>query len=112
MTWPFITTPFTGLGARPERPAAAETPTLSRTERLRLALHTHGRCSARTLADKVGLENSALVGALLKHDIELGRVKYFDGAYELDPDFDMSDRAEIAAAIALLQRHGYKVGKA
>lgn len=111
MSWPIVT-PFTGLGARQERDLAAEPGPLSRTERLRLALHTHGRCSARTLAEKVGLESGALVGALLKHDIKIGKVKYFEGAYELEPDFDMSDRAEIATAIALLQRHGYKVTKA
>ena len=49
----------------------------SRTARMRC----QGGATARELSMAVGLSNSGLVGGLLKHDIQLGRISFSEGRY-------------------------------
>jgi hypothetical protein len=60
----------------------------SRAGRMRAALREQGSLGARALAAAVGLRNSGLVGALLKHDIQAGRVQFHDGVYSWNPTVD------------------------
>jgi predicted HD phosphohydrolase len=105
--------PFTGLGARlqdagvPQQPVEGST-----TARLRAALRDEGPLSAAALQARGGLASTALVGALLKHDIGAGRVRFRDSCYELVPDEEQQAAGgEVLQAIALLERHGYTVRK-
>ncbi len=113
-------TPFTGLGRRRYDRAsdgynAFELPLVprfrgqSKTEKLREALRSNARLTALQLATLADLDNSGLVGALLKHDIALGRVKFEDGGYYWNHEFDERVRQAIEDAIVVLRRHGYTV---
>jgi hypothetical protein len=112
-------TPFTGLGRRRYDRASDQYNAFeiavpkfkgpTKTQRLRDLIQQHGSMRAGELADCVGLESSALVGGLLKHDIALGRV-FFDGkAYRWNTEYDERLGESIADAIALLRRHGFRV---
>lgn len=115
--------PWAGIGRRAynrvsdsynTEPKPAREPRIkgeSKAQTLRHLLQTHGRLTARQLATMADLEASALVGALLKNDVGLGRVKFDGVAYCWHDQFDEKLRASIAEAITLLRRHGYKVEK-
>jgi hypothetical protein len=53
------------------------------TARLRQLLQARGPLTAGELAMAVGLDNSGLVGALLKYDRKHGRVTLEDGRYKI-----------------------------
>ncbi|WP_290906319.1 hypothetical protein [Aquabacterium sp.] len=114
--------PFTGLGTRAYNRAsdsycASETPApiqrvagVSKTEMLRRLVREHGSLPGLSLAVQTDLPSSSLVGALLKHDIALGRIKFEGGRYCWNDDFDRCRQEEaIADAAALLRRHGWRV---
>ena len=101
------------LGGNPvARPEPAELEGLNRTDRMRRLLAT-GPAGARELAACAGV-TSAMVGALLKADLRIGRVVRTvlrDGrvGYQLSQEYDAQAREAIVDAIALLKRHGFKV---
>lgn len=53
----------------------------SKTARMRRELQQNGGALAKHLAKVAGLSSSALVGGLLKHDIQQGRVQFKEGRY-------------------------------
>lgn len=53
----------------------------SKAARMRRELRENGGALAKHLAKVAGLHNSGLVGGLLKHDIQLGRVIFKEGRY-------------------------------
>jgi len=83
----------------------------SKTDRLREYLRTQGSATAIDLALEADLASTGLVGALLKVDLERGRVEFRAGRYTYNHEFDEAMDAEIRKAMALLKRHGYKVKK-
>jgi hypothetical protein len=103
--------PFDGLGARAPRVPQLIAPPEgeSVTARLRHALRANGQMHGSDLARVVGLAGNSIVRALLKHDIDMGRVLHSDGVYEINEDFEELGKHEIANAIRVLQRYGYEV---
>jgi hypothetical protein len=83
----------------------------SKTDKMRQYLREHGPANCHTLAMESEVVSTSLVGSLLAGDIEKGRVFFKQGKYHWNPDFDERLQADIRSAIALLQRHGYKVRK-
>jgi hypothetical protein len=114
-------TPFTGLGRRrydrvSDQYSVWDVPVPkfkgpTRTQQLRDLIREHGQLNAAQLAVMAGLESSALVGGLLKHDLHLGRVKFDGVGYLWNDDYNERLGEAIADAIALLRRHGYVVQK-
>lgn len=106
-------TPFTGLGKRISRTRGLISPDEgdSAAARLRNALRDNGPLSAGALRELLGLASVSLVGALLKHDLHTGRVKFSGGAYRIDLEFDERAHGDIRDAIAYLKRNGYEVRK-
>lgn len=78
-------TPFTGLGKRRQRAAGLVSPAEgeSTTARMRSALRENGPLSAGALRELVGLASVSMVAALLRHDLETGRVRFAGGLYRL-----------------------------
>lgn len=72
---------------------------------------TRGGMTARELAASARLTRPALVSALLKHDLADGRIVRHGDVYELNPDWDADDTAQVQAAIRLLRRRGFTVSK-
>jgi predicted HD phosphohydrolase len=70
---------------------------------MRAALERQGPLTAAELAPVAGV-STALVGALLKHDLHIGRVRFRNGRYEIH---DVNPKLE--AAIALVRSAGYMV---
>lgn len=118
--------PFAGMRAAlapagPVAPAgpAARTqvgqaePGASRCARMRNALRGGPRSAAELAA--AGEVSTSLVYALLKHDIQQGRIARRACAggtrYELAPGFDADLQRRLAQARQLLQRHGFTVTK-
>ena len=106
--------PWTGLGARSDAPPARrvndeDVDGMSKTGRMRETLRERGPCSASDLAEAAGLASTGLVGALLKHDMKIGRVRFSGGLYSLSEGFDEDGQAEIEWAVSLLRRKGYEV---
>jgi hypothetical protein len=83
----------------------------SKTDALRSTLRAYGRATSAELAQTHGLPNTARVGALLKGDLEIGRVEYSGGAYFWNAQFDESMRQEVKRAASLLRAQGYQVKK-
>lgn len=114
-------TPFTGLGRRrydrvSDQYSVWDVPVPkfkgpTRTQQLRDLILEHVRLTAAQLAVMAGLESSALVGGLLKHDLHLGRIKFDGVGYLWNADYNERLGESIADAIALLRRHGYRVEK-
>ncbi len=68
-----------------------------------------GSANAATLAMQAQLPNSGRVYALLKTNIERGRVLLRNGRYRLNPDWDEQMQSELRDARILLERAGYRV---
>lgn len=68
------------LQAQPQAPERPESG--SKAGRMRQELQRNGPASSRRLADVAQLPTAGQVGALLKHDMRLGRVRFFNGMYE------------------------------
>ncbi len=91
----------------PAEPAISGT---SKTAQIRALLRV-GPMSASDICMELDLRSTGLVGALLKHDIAVGRVRSVDGLYELCSEFEQDLIKRIREARALLLSHGYKVEK-
>jgi hypothetical protein len=72
----------------PERPPEND----SKAGRMRQALRDNGRQTARELAAVAGVRDSGRVGALLKYDIQAGRVHFSDGYYSWNFDHEPAAR--------------------
>jgi hypothetical protein len=118
-------TPWSGLGRRaynrdsdepPERQATRgckghTSGQRSKAQTLRDLIRKNGRLNARQLAKMAELEATALVGALLKNDVAIGRIKFDGVAYCWHEGFDETLQRALTDAVALLRRHGYRVEK-
>lgn len=98
--------------ARPRRQYGDEPTT--KVEAMRRALGD-GPMSAHDLAKVAGVP-SALVSALLKHDIVSGRVAKRPGRgggmlYELSSEFEADLQRKLHEARMLLERHGFAVSR-
>jgi hypothetical protein len=83
-------------------------PAVSKAGQIR-ALLRNGPMNAAAICMEVEIASSGLVGAVLKHDLAIGRVKFFDGRYELAKDYDQKLQQSIRQARALLESNGYQV---
>jgi hypothetical protein len=108
-----LTGVFDAMADDLSRAAEEEDEPVSKVDRMRRALRdAPGVLTAAELAKAADLKATALVYALLKPDVARGRVHVRDGAYEWNRHYDEELAAELAAAAALLKRHGYKVERA
>lgn len=82
---------------------------VSRTESIRALLRDSGPLTSRQIAVTLGLDRESLVGALLKADLHAGRAYFRAGRYHWDHDRNDDLQREIAGAICLLRKHGYRV---
>lgn len=76
------------------------------------ALLREGPMTSRDITVALGLARPALVGALLKHDMAIGRVVRQGNCYALSQGWDEAEQEAVAAAIRLLRRHGHSVRRA
>lgn len=84
---------------------------LSKTERMRIYLREFGPATAANLAMEADVPSSALVGALLKADLAMGRVVRDGSRYAWNSEWDEQTNNDIRKAKALLMRHGFTVRK-
>lgn len=96
------------LAAQPSEGAPKR---VNKTEAMRNYLRANGKATAPDLAMEADVEQTGLVGALLKTDLQRGRIFMRDGRYHWNPEHDERQAAEVRQAIALLKRQGYKVLK-
>lgn len=76
------------------------------------ALLRQGPMHSSEIASVLGLARPALVGALLKHDLAIGRVQRLaGGAYALADEWEEDEHQRLIEAKALLRRHGYQVSR-
>lgn len=95
----------------PRRAAPAHrSPSTTHVGRMRDAL-AQGGMTSRQLMAAADLPKIALVSALLKHDLAIGRVVRDGYVYELNPSWDADETAQVQAAIRLLRRRGFTVAK-
>lgn len=108
-----LASPFTGLGQRARREPSESLVVPqegdSKAARMRCALRDNGPLTAAQLCNLAGLLNSGFVSALFKGDLASGRVRFVQGCYELNDEYDEALADEIAQAIRLLKRYGYSV---
>lgn len=78
---------------------------------VRNLLQQNGRMSAASICMDVNIPTTSLVGAVLKHDLAIGRVTCVNGLYELESGYDEELQQKINQAKTLLQRNGYSVEK-
>lgn len=97
--------PFAGLGAR--EPVLRDG--LGKAARLRELLQQYGPMRAPQLARLADMP-AAHVRHNILHDVRIGRVLREDATYSLAPGWEPVTPL-IGRAIALLQRHGYKITK-
>ncbi|MGE0350919.1 hypothetical protein [Hydrogenophaga sp.] len=95
----------------PERKEDRQAQT-SRTEQIRQLLRMSGPLSALNIAAQVELERPALVSALLKVDLQRGRVRRIGPLYDWNHGFDEALARELGAAARLLRTHGFTVRRA
>jgi hypothetical protein len=95
--------------APPRKPKAHGPGEASKTERLRAYLRDVGPATAVVLALEADLASTALVGALLKQDIQRGAVEFRASRYCWVQQFDWEVQADLKAAARLLRRHGWRV---
>lgn len=69
------------LDARPVTPTGSG----CKVDLLRRSLRDNGPQGARALASQIGVSNTGRVGALLKHEIKAGRVRFAGGLYSWQP---------------------------
>lgn len=84
---------------------------MSKTERIRRYLRECGPANSATLAMEADVPQCALVGALLKGDLQRGSVLRQGTRYAWNHQWDIQAQEEISQAKALLRRHGYNVTK-
>lgn len=82
-----MTSMATALRRRPVHHRPLEASATSTTGRMRIVLRDRGAQTAANLAEAVGLKDTGRVGALLKHDLQSGRVLFWHGEYQLNPDY-------------------------
>lgn len=94
-------------------PALAPLPThgqgINKTETMRRYLQCHGATNSATLALEVELENTGLVSALLKADIERGSVYRHGEKWAWNDEWSAGRQQALRHAAALLRRAGYGV---
>jgi hypothetical protein len=85
---------------------------ISKVERMRRALR-EGKTSmtAADLAKAGELKSTPLVYALLRPDVDRGRVVLLDGRYAWNEHYDVKLETDVRAAIVLLRSNGYRVEK-
>lgn len=93
----------------PEAPAVENS--TSKAGQIRNLLRS-GPMSAAAICMDVDIRSTSLVGAVLKHDLAMGRIRYVNGMYELASEFERELRRRIREAKALLLSQGYRVVKA
>lgn len=107
-----IATTLAGRSPWPfQMPAKTEQKPTSKTDKLRHHLRAQGSATAQDLAMEADLDNTGLVSALLAGDIAKGRIFIRAGKYHWNPQHDEQLQTQLDAAVTLLKRHGYKVGK-
>ncbi len=84
----------------------------SKTSAIRDLLREQGPLTSQVIAVELGLDRPALVGALLKHDLAIGRIVRRGDCYALSDSWEESYHQEVADAIKLLRRQGYLVQRA
>lgn len=84
-------------------------PQTTRTDQIRRLLRTNGPLTAQNIAVQLDLERVSLVGALLKADLQVGRVRRIGPLYDWNHGHDEAQARELAAAARLLRRHGFTV---
>lgn len=110
-------TPWDALLLRKSRPepfnsesAAAAAEITSKAGQVRDLLRA-GPMSAAAICMDVDIRSTSLVGAVLKHDIAMGRVRFVNGMYELVSEFEQDLQRRVREAKALLLAQGYRVEK-
>lgn len=110
-------TPWDALLLRKSRPepfnrdpVAATADTTSKAGQVRNLLRS-GPMSAAAICMDVDIRSTSLVGAVLKHDLAMGRMRCVNGMYELCSEFEQDLQQRIRQAKALLVSQGYTVGK-
>lgn len=78
------------------------------TDKIRAMLQ-RGPATAREIANACDLKGSGFVGALLRHDVQKGKVFLSDGLYSWNYDYDDQEEEELRDAVKLLKKHGFKV---
>lgn len=84
---------------------------MTKTDKIRHYLRTQGPANCHTLAMEAEVVSTSLVGSLLAGDIEKGRILFRAGMYHWNQQYDEALQKKLAAAAALLKRHGWTVSK-
>jgi hypothetical protein len=80
---------------KPAAPSIIAAAAKSKAGQLRAQLLQHGPLRASELAKAVELKDSGDVMALLKRDLQIGRVTKKDGLYALNPAFEQPPRSRM-----------------
>lgn len=90
---------------------APQQPPTTKTGAMRAYLRARGKATAADLAIEAGLENTGLVGALLKADIAKGAIERRGDHYHWVDTFDQEQHRRVQAAIRTLRAAGYTVNR-
>ena len=80
-----------------------------KTQRMLDYIRENRSANAIELAIEADLDNTGLVGALLKNAIKKGQVDRIAGRYHWNAAYDAELQADLLQAAQVLRRHGWKV---